>query len=197
MPDLPEYPWSSECSPSDHDSVNAVIVEHHLCPFRSVDITVANNGNLNPGVLLYLADEGPVGLATVKLCPCAAVNRQPGNACILKPFSHIHNYPAVVIPSQSRLDSHRFFHGFDDCRGHLNHERYILQHSGTGSPGSYFSDRASVVDVNQVRSCRLSHQCCINHRFNNVAVELDSDRTFIIKQVKLLYAAPSVTYQSV
>src|SRR5512133_189655 len=95
-----EYPGFAKGSPAYHDAVNPVPVKHFPGSQGSVHVAVTYDGNLHPGVVLYFANERPVGFPTVHLRPGTPMNCQPCNACILKSLCKVNYCLAALIPSQ-------------------------------------------------------------------------------------------------
>src|SRR5579871_733971 len=65
MLDLLKDPWIADGSPADHNAINAVSLPVLKGFLRRFDITVTEDGNMDPGVLFYPGDKGPVGLSFV------------------------------------------------------------------------------------------------------------------------------------
>ena len=61
MFDLVEDPGIADSGPADHDPVHAVTVPVLEGFFGRFDITVAEDGNTDAGIILYPGDQGPVG----------------------------------------------------------------------------------------------------------------------------------------
>src|SRR5579863_6480584 len=106
MPGLAEDPGITDRRAADHDAVDpkAVLVIRGF--FGTVDIAIAEDRDLDPGVVFYPAYEGPVRFSFVKLTSGTAVNGQGLNAGILETFGDGFDVLVVVIPAQSGLDGY-------------------------------------------------------------------------------------------
>ena len=78
-----EQPRTTEGGAPNHDGIDAVAVESSIGLSNGMDIAIANNGNVDAGIALHLANERPVGLARIHLTAGATVDGQRLDAAIL------------------------------------------------------------------------------------------------------------------
>src|SRR5580658_1235976 len=74
MFDLPEDPGIADGGAADHDPVHAITVTILAGFFRRFNIAIAEDGDADAGIFLYPGDQGPVGVAFVKLGPGASMD---------------------------------------------------------------------------------------------------------------------------
>src|SRR5579863_2902419 len=76
VPDLTEDPRITDRGAADHDAVDTkpgLVFRGFL---RTVNIAIAKDRDIDPGVVLHPRDKGPIGLTLVQLASGAAVDRQ-------------------------------------------------------------------------------------------------------------------------
>ena len=185
MPDFPEDPGMAEGGAADHDPVHPVALESLAGPGGRVDVAVADDGDVHPGIGLDRPDEGPVRLALVHLAAGPAVDGEGGDAGVLQALGQLDDDLGTLVPAETGLDGHRLPDGFDDGPGDGDHLVGILHHAAAGAPAGDFRDRAAEVDVDEVgavatRDFRgtVGHPGGIDHRLGDAAVDLDADGGF-------------------
>ena len=182
-----EYPRMTICGTAYHHAVNPISVKVFFCLLRRIYVAVSDNGDAHPRVFLYLSDQGPVCFSLVHLAACASVNSKRLNADILQPFCEFNYDFRVLVPSKAGLYGNRQLDCFHHLSGDFDHLVRFSHHPRAGTAACYLADRTSEIDVYKVRSmsacnlCRLlRHLRRIYHRLRNVAVNLDSDRRFVV-----------------
>src|SRR5690606_23725663 len=108
-------PRRTNTGPSDHGPVQTIFVPHFHGHYGTVHITVPENGNMHPLVVLYLGDRGPIGLALVHLYPRSAMDGDGLTSHILQSLRNLDYFNGIMVPSQPCLYGNRkfgmFYHG--------------------------------------------------------------------------------------
>src|ERR1700761_8494417 len=73
---LAKYPGITDRRTTDHDPVHTIPVPVFQRPFRTVDIAVAEDGDMNAGIVLHFCDQRPVRVALVHLIARTSVDGQ-------------------------------------------------------------------------------------------------------------------------
>src|SRR5438270_6787284 len=94
-----EYPGIADGGAADHDAVNSIPVTVDLCFLRGVDISVAEDGDMDAGIFFYFGDKGPVCLAFIQLRPGPAMNGQRLDPYVLQAEGHLFDVLRLIIPS--------------------------------------------------------------------------------------------------
>lgn len=106
------------------------------------------------------------------------------------------HYYLLMAPSEACLDSHRRAYGLDYLARDVEQLRDILQHSSSSSFRCYLLDRASEVDVDDVRMCLVFHYLsCFHHCFGVTSVDLYSYRALFVAYGELVDGAFDGTHQ--
>src|SRR5690606_18123473 len=82
---------------------------------------------------------------------------------------------------------------FHNCFCESNHQIYVFQNSGSGSFTNYFFNRTTKVDVNQIGLYCLYDFSRKRHCLFVSTKNLDSDRTFIVKNIEFLTTFYSIS----
>jgi hypothetical protein len=183
--DFLKNPGVSDRRSANHHAVNAIAVAHQNGLFGAVHVTVAKNGNIHARIVFDRTDQGPVGLTLVHLAAGAAVNTNGLYANILQPLSHLDYVFGTVVPAEASFDGHRLVYGVYDRFGEADHFWNILEHAGSGPLAHHFLDRAAVVDVNQVGVGLGTNLGGLNHALEFRAKNLNANRPFVLKNIKL------------
>ena len=197
MLDLPEYPRTTDGSPANHDGIHPVFVKCLGSPFRGSDIPVPDNGNRDAGIALDPGNRLPVRLTRVHLCPRAPVDCQSPDAHILQTLGNILYDDMLAVPAQARLGSDRQLHGIHHLPRHLDHQGDIPEQPGARSLLGYPLDRATEIQVNEIRLHLFHNPRRLNHRIHKAAVYLDGNRAFTIINGQLLQGFINGTHQRV
>ena len=196
---LAENPGPSEGGSPHHYGVHSVALEAFLCALGCVDVSVADNGDVDAWVALHFPDQCPVGFARVHLCPSATVYGERLYAAVLQLFCQLADHQMLVVPPQSGL-------GCDWCAGHcvhhcacyLQHFRYVLQQSCSGTFAGHLLHGATEVEVEHIGPRLLHHDaCCLAHGFDVLAVYLDGYGSLVVADSQFLEAFVHESYQCV
>ena len=164
--------------------------------FGRVDIAIAKDGDVDTGILFYPGDQGPVGLAFIKLGAGAAVDGQGLDAHVLQAFGHFFDIFRLVVPAQSGLYGHRQAGAFDHRRRQAGHQRHVFQYGGAGAFADHFFHGAAKIDVHQVGLDGIDDPGAHGHCFFVAAEDLDAERAFVFKEIQLLPAFDGIADQS-
>ena len=182
----------AEARAAHHDPVHAVAVEHLLRALRGIDVAVADDGNVHPGIVLDFADEGPVGLALVHLAAGAAVDGEGLDAHVLQPFGEVHDDLGAVVPAQAGLHRDGCLDGFHDGFRDGDELVRLAHHAAAGAPARDLGHRAAPVDVDRVGPVpagelrrAVGHPGRIDHRLGDVPVDLDRDGGLLLERAHL------------
>ena len=63
------------------------------------DITISENRNMHPWIVFYFCDQTPIGLAFIHLSTRPSMNRNGGNADVLKAFRYFNDIFRIIIPA--------------------------------------------------------------------------------------------------
>ena len=69
-----ENPWATEAGTAYHDAVHSILVETFLGPLRRSDIAITDYWDMDAGILLDFAYQGPIGFAGIHLGTGTAMN---------------------------------------------------------------------------------------------------------------------------
>ena len=172
---LLEYPGVADGCTADEDAVDAVASACFDSLLGGGDVAVAEDRDMHAGVVLDLADEGPVGGALVHLGLGAAVDAEGGDADVLQPLGKLYDGLVVRVISETGFDGDREVGPLDQGRGDLEHLGYVLQDAAASAFASHLADRAAPVDVDEV-GLLLLHNVETLQQFLLVGTEyLDAD----------------------
>ena len=194
---LAEYPRAPVGRAADHHAVHAVAVEHFGRFRPRIHIAVADDRDMYPRIVLHLADQRPVGFAAVHLGPCAAVYRERRDADILQAQGYLLDVLRLVVPAQAGFHGHGFPDRFHDPPRHFDHQRHVAHHARSGAPPRDLLHGAAEVDVDDVRAGRFGHARRLDHRFDQMAVELDAHRTLRVVDFEFFERLGRIAYQPV
>lgn len=182
---LLEYPWAAEGGTSYHHGINAVAVEGVACLFGSADVAIADNRDVDARIALHLAYQRPVGIARVHLGTCTSVNGECLDAAILQSFCQIGYDEIVGVPSKARLHGDGRVYCLHHIACYVEQQRYVLQHSGSGSLASHLLHGASEVDVDDVGVHFLNDASRLDHRLYVASVYLNAYGSLLVADVQL------------
>ena len=83
MFDVPEDPGIADGATADHDAIHPVLIAVGFGFFRTIDVAIAKNGDLDVRVLFDFLDVGPISGAFVLLFACPAGDDQCFDARVL------------------------------------------------------------------------------------------------------------------
>ena len=78
-----ENPWSSKGSSTNHHCIYAVAIKGKFGFLRGGNIAVADDRNMDAGIVLHLSDEAPVSFARIHLATGSAVDGERLDSAIL------------------------------------------------------------------------------------------------------------------
>ena len=81
---LAENPRAAISGTTNHHAINAIAVEHLVALLGRIDIAITDNGDCDAWVVLNLAYQSPVRIATIHLRASTAMNGKCRNANILQ-----------------------------------------------------------------------------------------------------------------
>ena len=99
--------------------------------------------------------------------------------------------------SQAGFHGHGFSDRLHDPPRHFDHQRHVAHHARPGAPPRDLLHGAAEVDVDDVRAGRFGHACRLDHRFDQMAVELDAYRTLRVVDFEFFERLGRVAYQPV
>ena len=154
---------------------------------RGIYVTVADYRDVHSRILFYFPYECPVGFPGIHLAAGAPVYCEGLDPGVLEPFGQLDDYFRVLVPSQAGLDCNGKFHGIDHHPCDFHHLVRFAHHSGACSAAGYLADRTAEIYVDEVGSvsagdlCGIfSHSGGIDHRFRDIAVDLNAYGSFIV-----------------
>ena len=188
----------------DHDSVHTIALKRLCSLLWGGYVSVSDDRDMHPRILLHLSDQGPVRLALVHLAAGASVDGQRPDSHILQPLGQLHDDLRVLVPAKPGLHRHRKLHRLHDLSGDLHHLVRLPHHSRTGSAAGDLAHRTSEVDVHEVCSVPsgnlrspFRHDSRIHHRLRDISVYLDSDRSLIVVCHELFERLAGIADESV
>ncbi|CDA55788.1 unknown [Prevotella sp. CAG:604] len=193
--DFLENPRSSEGGATYHYCIHAIAVEGKFGFFRGRNIAVADDWDMNAGIVLHLSDEAPVGFSRVHLATGSAVDGECLDSAVLQLLSQVGNDEVVIIPTQSGFHGYRHIDCFHHFSCNIQHQRNIAEHTSSSALSSHFLDRATEVDVNHVRMSLFYNLCSFHHILGGAAVNLNAHRAFLIAYRKLADGALDASHQ--
>ena len=197
MLDLAENPRTSVGRTAHHHAVHAVTVEHFFGFRARIHIAVADDRNVYLRVVLHPADQRPVRFAAVHLGPRASVNRERRNAHILQAQGYLLDVFRLFVPPEAGLHRYGRLHRRDDLPGHFDHQRHVTHHPRPGAAPGDLLHRTAEIDVDDVGPGRLGHAGCLDHRFDQVAVNLNAYGTLRVVDFEFLERLGRVADQPV
>ena len=192
MLDLAENPGTAVGCTTYHHTIHTIAVEHLASLCSRVNIAIADDGDMDCGVILDLADKRPICLATVELCAGAPVNREGSDADILQAQGNLLDILRLLVPAKAGFDCHGLLYGIDNLARHLDHKRHIAHHSRAGTSARNLLHRAAEVDVDNVGIGTLGYAGSLDHRLDKVTVDLDAHRALGIVDVELCTRLPRI-----
>ena len=192
-----EYPWSAEGRTPDHYCIDTIFVESHTGILRGGDIAVADDRDMYGGIVFDFADESPVGSAGIELGSGTTMNCESCDADILKPQSNFFDVDGVLIPSEACFDRNRHIDCLNDLSCHFDHFRDIAHHTAAGTASSDFAHRTPEIDIDNIGAYCGGDTCGLHHRFDHVAVDLDSERAFEVGEIEFEERLGGITDKSV
>ena len=128
----------------------------------------------------------------------AAVDRERCDPHVLQPQGDLFDILVFVVPAQTGLDRHGgVVDRLDDAARHFDHERHVAHHARAGAASGDLLHRASEVDVDDVGAGGLGHARRFDHRFDQVAVDLDADGAFGLRYFEFFERLGRVADQAV
>ena len=97
---------------------------------------------------------------------------------ILQAQGYLLDVLRLLVPAQPRFDGHGLAHRLHDPARHLDHQRHVAHHARSCAAPGDFLHRAAEVDVYDVGTGRFGHAGRFDHRFDQVAVDLDAHGAF-------------------
>src|SRR5258708_12583231 len=79
MPDLPEDPGVPDGCAPDHDPIHPITILVFQRLLRTIDIPVAEDGNMDPGIILHLPNHRPLPFSLLQLPTTPPIARHPPN----------------------------------------------------------------------------------------------------------------------
>ena len=194
---LAEYPGSTVGCSTNHHSINAIAIEHLSRLLARIDITIADNRNLDKRIVLDLANESPISFALVELASCATVNGQRSNAHILQTEGYLLDILRIIVPTQAGLDRYGLLDRLDNLLCHLDHQWHITHHTRACTSACNLLHRTAEVDVDNIGIGRLGYACRLDHRLDLIAIDLNSHRSLEVVDIQLCTRLPRITDKSV
>jgi hypothetical protein len=127
MLDFFKYPGTSYTGPAYHHCGNPAFVETAEANFSGINVAVADDGNMHPGIVADFGNQRPVGFAGIHLAAGAPVNTEGCDAAILQTLGQIDNYFGLLVPAQAGFDRHRNFYGIYHGACDFEHEGNVVQ----------------------------------------------------------------------
>lgn len=184
MTNLAEDPGITDGCPADHDAIDAIAVPVFERFFGGVDISVAEDRDMDLRVVLYFSNEGPVCLSFIELTAGAAVDGEGFNTCILQSQGDLFDVFAIVIPSQSGFDSDGERGCLYACGGESYHKIDVAENAGPCPIADDTFDGASEIDVQEVRTGRFDDGGRLCEAIFVSSEDLDGDRSFLIENIE-------------
>ena len=182
---LAENPRATICRTTNHYRIHAIAVKHLLSLYSRVNISIADNGNMDSRVVLNLANKSPVRLARIHLAASTTMNCKSRNTNILQSVSNLLNILTLIVPPKARLYCYWLTDSVYNLARHLNHKWHIAHHTATCTPTRDFLHRAAEVYINHIWICSFSNLCSLYHRFYLISINLDTHRALKVRYLKL------------
>ena len=147
---LLEYPRIANGGTTNENAVDTVASASLDGLLGSGDVAVAEDGDVHAGVVLNLADEGPVSGALVHLGLGASVDAEGGDADVLESFGKFYNGTVVSVVSEAGLDGDGEVCTTDEGFGDVQHLGNVAEDAAAGSFACHLADGATPVDVDEV-----------------------------------------------
>ena len=116
---LAEEPRLTEGGAAYHDGIYAILVEGTVGISQRLDVAIADDGDMDARILLYLANQRPVGLTGIHLAARATMDGQRLDATVLQLLGQRGDNQLLVIPSQAGLDGYGQLHGLHHLLSYL------------------------------------------------------------------------------
>ena len=94
-----EYPRTAKRGSANHDGIDAVCVECSVSIVQRLDVAIADDGDMDVGILLDFANQCPVSLTCLHVTTCAAMNGQGLYATLLQLFCQRGDDELLVVPT--------------------------------------------------------------------------------------------------
>ncbi len=120
-----------------------------------------------------------------------------GYTAVLQGFGQVYDDAAVVVPSGARLYGHRQVYGINNGTGDFEHFLWLAQHSRSGAFAGNFFDRASEIDVQNIRAGGFGDASGFDHRIHIAAVNLYGCGALGIVDVQFACRGCNIAYQRV
>ena len=128
---LAENPRTAIGGSANHHGIYTIAVETLGSPLGGGHIAVADNGNMDCGVVLDLTNQSPVGIAAIHLRTGATVNSESLNTNILQAQGNLLDILVFVVPTEAGFDRYGELYGLHDLAGHLHHQGHVFHHTAT------------------------------------------------------------------
>ena len=193
-----EHPGATEGSATYHGCIYAEFGESTNGIVARNQVSVANNRDVHARILLYLANECPVGLTSVHLRTRSSVNCERFNTAILKLFGKGNNNLTFFVPSQACLYRYRHIYGIHNGTRYFEHQGNILQHPCSGTFSRHFLHGTPKVDVENVGARRFNHNLCSVAASNGVfAVYLNDHGALFVAHGEFLQTLIHHAYECI
>ena len=167
---LLEHPGVADGAAADEYAVDAVSLPCLHGLLGGDDVAVAEDGDVHAGVVLHLADEGPVGVALIHLGLGAAMDAEGCDAHVLQPLGQFDDGFVVGVVAQACLDGDGEVGATDDGLGDMQHFGQVLEDAAAGPFAGHLADGAAPVDVDEVGLLGF-HNVDTSHQFLLVGPE--------------------------
>ena len=81
-----EYPWTTKAGTTNHDGIYSITVKTLFAAFGRRHVTITDDRNMHPWIILHFAYQCPIRLSGIHLCAGTAMYSQCGYATILQLF---------------------------------------------------------------------------------------------------------------
>ena len=190
---LAENPRATIRCTTNHHRIHAIAVKHLLSLYSRVNISIADNWNMDSRVVLNLAYKSPVRLASIHLTASTTMDCKCRNTNILQSVSYLLNILTLIVPAEASLYCHGLTDSVYNLARHLNHQRHIAHHTATCTTTRDFLHRAAEVYINNIWICSLGNLCRLYHRLYLISINLDTHRALKVRNLKLCKRLSRIT----
>ena len=183
-----EYPRIAERTSGDHHAVAVCFIEHTHRIFTAENIAVAYHRYIHR--FLYIGDRLPVGFALVILLTSPSVDRYCRYACRFQQLCGLHSRIAAALKPHPDLRS-------DRLAGRIHHRGYhvakhvqLFEQRRSLSVFHDFRHRTPDVQIKYAVFLITQLLCCKTQDLRVAPEELESYRTFILRDLKEISAFP-------
>src|SRR5690606_33507489 len=118
---------------SNHDTIYSITLFIFFCFLRTINISVAKDGNMNTWIVFHLRNQLPVGLALIHLRTGSSMNAECFYAYILQSLRYFFYVFRMIIPAEACLHCYGEVGSLytSSCKAH--HQINVFEDGSTGT----------------------------------------------------------------